>query len=66
MSKIELQRDHTGKLHAVVGGSPIAGAIVRDITPFNDIGLGVTIIVPLRDVTVSELHNVVPLVRPAR
>lgn len=61
MSKLELQRDHTGKLHATIGGAPIAGAIVKDVTPFNDIGMGVTIIVPMRDVTISEVTNVIPL-----
>ncbi len=66
MSKLELQRDHLGKLHAVVDGSPIAGAIVKDITSFNDIGMGVTIIVPMRDITVSELTNVIPMVRAMR
>ena len=61
MSKLELQRDHKGALHAMVNGSPIAGAIVQSITTFNDVGPGVTIIVPMRDLTISEQANVIPM-----
>lgn len=62
MSKLELQRDNAGKLHAVVDGSPIFGSIVQHITTFNDVGPAVTIIVPMRDLTISEQRNVIPLI----
>jgi hypothetical protein len=65
MSNIEIQRDHNGALHMLVGGQHALGAQVLKIDALNG-GLAAVIVVPLEHVTVSEATNIVPFVRVER
>ena len=33
--RTEIQRDHTGKLHLLIDGSPVPGAVINGIDPAN-------------------------------
>jgi hypothetical protein len=65
MSNIELQRDHKGKLHLVVGNQFAVGAEVHSLQPDNDGNLVAIVRIPLKDVIVSEMKNVLPFARHA-
>lgn len=63
-TNIELQRDHTGKLHLFVAGVPALFAEVTGITNISD-KLTAVIVVPLDNLTMGEISTVVPLKRAA-
>ncbi len=65
MAKCELQRDHTGKLHLLVGGQPASGAEFVKIDSFNS-GMAAVFVVPIEHLTLGEVNTVVPFVRPER
>lgn len=63
MSNIEIQRDHDGKLHLMVGGNYAAGSTVLKIDQINN-GLAAVVVIPLEYVRLTEAKNVIPFVRP--
>jgi hypothetical protein len=65
MGNIELQRQHDGKMRMVVGDRLAMGALVMGIQNIDGIGLTAIIWVPLKEATLSEADNILPLVRKA-
>lgn len=67
MSNISLERDHTGSLHLLVSGVPASGANVTGIVTNPQTGeLQAVVAIPLKHATLSEVSNVIPMVRPER
>ena len=60
---VSVDRDHEGRLHLAVAGQYAAGARV---TGFQQIGdeLCAVVVVPMKALTLGEVSNVVPFVRP--
>ena len=62
--RTELLRSHDGKLHLYSDGAPVYGAAVSHISQTHDGELQAVIVVPLTAVSIGEINNVVPFVRP--
>lgn len=63
-TNIEVQRDHEGKLHLLVEGYPAAGARVSNFSLDGAGDLCAVVVIPLKFLTLGEIKNVVPFVRP--
>lgn len=66
MSNIELQRDHNGHIHMTVDGRVASGARVASVQPIEGLGLTAIVWVPLTEVTMGEVKNVIPFVIPPK
>lgn len=63
MSNIEFQRDHKGDMHLVVGEQFAVGSRVVGVQNIEGLGLTAIVWVPLKEASLGEVRNVVPLVR---
>lgn len=61
MSNIEINRDHTGKLHLSVAGQYASGANVSHMTAVEG-ELCAVVFVPLKVAKLGEVQNVIPFV----
>ena len=64
MSNMQLQRDHAGQLHLVVGNQFAVGSKVTGVNMIEG-ELVAIVLVPLNQVTVAEVTNVIPFAKPA-
>jgi hypothetical protein len=61
--RTELQRDHAGRLYLTVDGSPVPGAVIHDISRADTGAYFANITIPLANIGLAEVKNVIPLVR---
>ena len=62
-TNVQIDRDHTGKLHLAVAGQY---AHTARVTGFQQIGeeLCAVVVIPTTGLVLGEVRNVVPFVRP--
>lgn len=62
-TNVSIDRDHTGKLHLAVAGQY---APTARVTGFQQIGedLCAVVVIPTNGLTLGEVKNVIPFVRP--
>lgn len=65
MSNIEIQRDHTGTMHLIVGDQAAIGSTVAGMQIVNG-EMTAIVWVPLSAAKFGEVKNVIPFVRPAK
>ena len=63
MSNIEFQRDNKGDLHLVVGGQAAIGSRVTGVSHIEGLGLTAIVWIPLKEATMAEVKNVIPMRR---
>lgn len=66
MSNIQFQRDNKGDLNLVVGGQFALGSKVAGVQHTDGLGLTAIVWVPLKEATVAEVTNVIPMVKLGR
>lgn len=62
---IGIVKDHEGAMHLTVAGAVAIGAKVTSISTMADGEMAVVVVIPLRDVALSEQDNILPFKRAA-